>query len=124
MGSGVVESGPSGVECDASAHEALGRLGESATFVALAYDPQDRKGLLTLLGSGDTGFDGGDFAFVDEACDEIIAPRAGRLLLFASVFEHLHRVKHVTSGTRLVLASWFTLNPSAGHALDRFECVL
>ena len=70
------------------------------------------------------GFDGGDFAFVDELVDEIIEPRAGRLLLFASGFEHMHRVQHVTRGTRLVLASWFTRDPSAGHALSPSECEL
>ena len=65
-----------------------------------------------------TGFEGGDFAFVDEGMDEVIEPRMGRLLLFASGFEHLHRVGHVTRGTRMVLAQWFTLNPSAGHVVS------
>ena len=74
-------------------------------------------------GSGSRGgesavsFDGGDFAFMDESTDEVVEPRVGRLLLFASGFEHLHRVTHVTSGTRLVLAQWYTLNRAAGHEL-------
>lgn len=66
-------------------------------------------------------FEGGDFAFVDEAGDEVIEPRRGRLLLFPSGFEHLHRVRHVTRGTRVVLAQWWTLNPKAGHALHPAE---
>jgi hypothetical protein len=69
------------------------------------------------------GFDGGDFAFVDDHEDEVVEPRAGRCVLFASGFEHLHRVGKVTRGSRFVLASWYTLNTSrtAGDALHRAE---
>ena len=63
------------------------------------------------------GFEGGDFVFVDDKEDQVVQPRTGRLLLFASGFEHLHRVAHVTSGNRFVLASWYSLSPSAGEAL-------
>ena len=67
------------------------------------------------------GFAGGDFVFVDEHEDEVVEPRAGRCVLFASGFEHLHRVAKVTRGSRFVLASWYTLNPSAGESLRRAE---
>lgn len=67
------------------------------------------------------GFAGGDFVFVDEHEDEVVEPRAGRCVLFTSGFEHLHRVAKVTRGSRFVLASWYTLNPSAGESLRPAE---
>lgn len=48
----------------------------------------------------------------------MVEPRGGRLLLFTSGYEHLHRVGTVTSGSRFVLASWFTLSATAGDALS------
>ena len=67
------------------------------------------------------GFEGGDFAFVDARDDEVVEPRAGRCVLFASGFEHLHRVGKVKRGSRFVLASWFTLNRASGVELQRAE---
>ena len=40
-------------------------------------------------------------------------PRAGRLVLFSSGFEHLHRVTPVTRGSRFALAAWLTLTEAA-----------
>ena len=45
---------------------------------------------------------------------EVVEPRAGRCVLFASGYEHLHRVCPVASGCRFVLATWFTLAPASG----------
>lgn len=69
------------------------------------------------LNTQSDAFEGGDFAFVDEAVDEVVQPRTGRCVLFPSGFEHLHRVGEVISGSRVVLACWFTLTASAGDAL-------
>lgn len=63
------------------------------------------------------GFEGGDFAFVDDGGDEAVEPRRGRCVLFTSGFEHLHRVAPVAAGSRFVLAAWFTLSAAAGDAL-------
>lgn len=54
-------------------------------------------------------FTGGRLLFLDEAEEPelIVEPRAGRVALFTSG-ENLHRVERVISGTRLVLAFWFT----------------
>ena len=113
----------------------------------------DYSAVLYLNMQGES-FEGGDFAFVDEAVsaavsarpvrgyasdlsllctlhepkpaplpldasqeDQIVQPRRGRCVLFASGFEHLHRVGRVVSGSRFVLACWFTLSASAGEAL-------
>jgi hypothetical protein len=54
-------------------------------------------------------FTGGRLVFLDDAEEPelIVEPRAGRVALFTSG-ENLHRVERVTSGTRFVLAFWFT----------------
>eukprot|EP00960_Hanusia_phi_P013070 381926-Hanusia_phi.AAC.2 len=53
-------------------------------------------------------FEGGEFEFIDDDVNRVIEPRAGRLLMFTSGPENLHRVRKVTKGTRYVLAMWFT----------------
>mmetsp|Transcript_32871 Transcript_32871/g.103950 ORF Transcript_32871/g.103950 Transcript_32871/m.103950 type:complete len:485 (-) Transcript_32871:1177-2631(-) len=53
-------------------------------------------------------FEGGEFEFIDDDVNRVVEPRAGRLLLFTSGPENLHRVRKVTEGTRYVLAMWFT----------------
>jgi hypothetical protein len=40
--------------------------------------------------------------------EQVIEPVAGRVVIFSSGPENPHRVERVTSGTRLVLAFWFT----------------
>jgi hypothetical protein len=40
-----------------------------------------------------------------------VLPRAGRLVMFSSGQENLHRVSRVLSGKRLALSLWFTLDP-------------
>lgn len=52
-------------------------------------------------------FQGAWFAFNDEDCDRLVAPRAGRLLAFTSGFENLHQVQPIRNGNRFVLAAWF-----------------
>lgn len=76
----------------------------------------DYSAVLYLNTRGEA-FEGGEFAFVDEEGDEVVEPRTGRCVLFASGFEHLHRVGKVRSGSRFVLACWFTLSATAGDAL-------
>lgn len=41
----------------------------------------------------------------------VIAPRAGRLLLFSSSTENLHRVARVASGDRFTFSMWYTCDP-------------
>ena len=74
----------------------------------------DYSAVAYLNSQGDS-FSGGDFCFVDEGGDEVVEPRVGRVVLFASGFEQLHRVCSVTSGIRFALAMWFTLTPSAAE---------
>ena len=57
---------------------------------------------------GSEGFTGGRFLFNDEDGDVAVLPKAGRLLLFRSGPENLHRVEHVVHGYRYTLALWFT----------------
>ena len=52
-------------------------------------------------------FEGAWFAFNDEDCDRLVAPRAGRLLAFTSGFENLHQVQPIRKGNRFALAAWF-----------------
>ncbi|KAH8049061.1 hypothetical protein JL720_15721 [Aureococcus anophagefferens] len=56
-----------------------------------------------------SGFDGGGFAFVDGDGDTVVEPRAGRLLVFSSGCENLHRVLAVTRGTRFAMTMWWSL---------------
>lgn len=72
----------------------------------------DYAALLYLNTQGEH-FEGGDFAFVDAGEDCLVSPKRGRLLAFTAGPENLHQVRKVTSGTRFVLAMWFTL--SAAH---------
>ena len=67
----------------------------------------DYSALLYLNNKG-RDFEGGDFAFLDDDADRIVEPRAGRLLYFTSGPENLHQVQEVRTGTRYVLAMWFT----------------
>jgi hypothetical protein len=61
-------------------------------------------------------FEGGSFVFQDSDADRFVSPTCGRLVSFSSGLENVHRVERVTSGSRLVLAMWFTCSPS--HAYD------
>ena len=72
----------------------------------------DYSAVLYLNTKG-SGFEGGDFQFVDERGEEVVEPQAGRCVLFPSGFENLHRVCPVTAGNRYALAAWFTLTASA-----------
>ena len=70
------------------------------------------------LGTKGEGFGGGDFCFVDENTDQVVEPKAGRVVIFPSGFEHLHRVCPVSHGVRFALAAWFSLSSGvAEHAI-------
>ena len=68
----------------------------------------DYSALLYLNDGGGVNFTGGNFHFLDTNADYTITPRSGRLITFTSGLENPHRVETVTSGTRYVLAMWFT----------------
>ncbi len=56
---------------------------------------------------------GGEFAFLDNnKVTTTIHPTAGRLSLFTSGSENVHRVEKVTEGTRYVLTIAFTCDKS------------
>lgn len=97
----------------------------------------DYSGLLYLNDYGDD-FEGGQFYFYDEEPEEghevpsdtlhMVHPRAGRMLAFTSGTENTHRVSLVTSGTRYVIAMWFTCDKRRefsafldGRPHDRFQ---
>jgi hypothetical protein len=69
---------------------------------------------VVYLNSKGGSFDGGDFCFNGLAHDELVEPRQGRCVLFASGPHHLHQARRVERGARFILAVWFTL--SAAHA--------
>ena len=54
------------------------------------------------------GFDGGSFAFIDDDDDRLVEPKAGRLLVFSSGCDNLHRVLPVTRGSRFAMTMWWT----------------
>lgn len=59
------------------------------------------------------------FDEADPLSEQIIEPRAGRIVMFSSGHENPHRVERLLSGQRFVLAFWFTCD------LDReFEIFL
>jgi hypothetical protein len=47
----------------------------------------------------------------DSLAEQIIEPKAGRLVMFSSGQENPHRVERLLSGQRFVLAFWFTCDP-------------
>lgn len=83
------------------------------------------SGLLYL--SSVSEFKGGRFHFVDvgdssdgnETTAQLLEPLRGRVVMFTSGPENLHRVERVTEGQRFVLAFWFTCD-----ARRRFEIFL
>ena len=77
----------------------------------------DYSALLYLNEFG-TDFEGGEFEFVDDDANRMVQPRAGRLILFTSGPENLHRVRRVVSGTRYVLAMWFTCSQQHQYSDD------
>jgi hypothetical protein len=74
--------------------------------------------VLVYLSTFGVDFEGGNFAFKDAMGDEIVEPRAGRCVLFASGPEHLHQVCAVTGGSRKALALWFSLGPEKDILLE------
>lgn len=52
-----------------------------------------------------------DIADEDDAVDLIMEPRQGRVVIFSSGHENVHRVEEVHSGQRYVLSFWFTCDP-------------
>lgn len=54
-------------------------------------------------------FTGGDFVFMDEDKDYIVQPKSGRVLLFSSSIENVHRVEQVTRGNRMLLSVWHSV---------------
>ena len=60
-------------------------------------------------------FDGGEFVFADAQSEEVVEPRAGRAVLFASGTENFHVVRPVARGERIAMGMWFTLTPAEGE---------
>jgi hypothetical protein len=74
----------------------------------------DYSAVLYLSTQGED-FEGGEFRFIDLEGDEVVEPRAGRCVLFTSGSENLHQVQHVSSGVRLGMGMWFTLECARAH---------
>ncbi|KAI9025565.1 2OG-Fe(II) oxygenase superfamily-domain-containing protein [Hyaloraphidium curvatum] len=83
-------------------------------------------GLLYLANFGDD-FAGGEFVFLDpdpsgaKTRRSVVEPRAGRLSLFTSAHENLHKVEKVTRGVRMAFTVAFSCNQShaAGTLTNR-----
>jgi hypothetical protein len=54
-------------------------------------------------------FAGGDLIMMDEGVDWHIEPKRGRLLIFNSCVNNIHRVQAVTKGNRFLLSVWYSL---------------
>lgn len=67
---------------------------------------------LLYLNDFDLDYTGGKFGFVDRDANRTIEPVAGRLLLFSSGDENIHKVFKVDSGKRLALTIAFTCDRS------------
>lgn len=83
--------------------------GTYAPHIDKANRPEYDISALLYLSTHGEDFGGGCFAFNDPDADRLVAPVAGRLLIFGSGFENLHQVRRVTSGERLVLSVWFAV---------------
>jgi hypothetical protein len=53
-------------------------------------------------------FTGGQFVLMDDHIDRMIEPTCGRLLIFKSSIENIHRVERVKTGDRLLLSAWYS----------------
>ena len=74
--------------------------------------------LLYLAEGGGEDFSGGEFQFMDPEGNFTVVPRAGRVVIFTSGQEHLHRVRPVTQGVRYAISMWFTCD--AAMAMPQF----
>jgi len=54
-------------------------------------------------------YKGGQLVLLDDHIDRVIEPQCGRLLLFESSLQNIHRVERVEEGNRLVLSLWLGL---------------
>ena len=63
-------------------------------------------------------FGGGRFAWLDEASDLVVEPRAGRLLVFTGGLENPHHAQKVSRGTRYVMGWWFTCHEALEYDDD------
>lgn len=75
-------------------------LNDHASHLSMTEEEEDVEVL--------PAFTGGRFLFNDAEGDIAVVPKSGRLLLFQSGADNLHRVQHVTNGSRYTLALWFT----------------
>jgi hypothetical protein len=77
------------------------------------YGTFDITGLV-YLSTAAKEFSGGEFTFLDPngTVKTVVEPRVGRLSLFTSDRENLHRVEKVQSGTRMAFTVAFTCNPA------------
>ena len=86
----------------------------------------DYSGLVYLSSGGGVDFTGGEFHFLTGLNQDksvitgVNVVEAGQLVMFTSGDENPHRFTRVTSGTRYVLAFWFTCDERAdfGSFLD------
>jgi len=72
------------------------------------YKEDFEGGRYVLLGDVEGEKDG----VVTKEEELVVEPRAGRVVIFSSGQEHEHYVERLTSGTRYVLAFWFTCDAS------------
>jgi len=70
---------------------------------------------LLYLNSVDRDFGGGELVFNDVGADRLVRPLAGRLVVFSSGLENLHRVLPMRWGRRYVLSMWFTCSEHHAH---------
>lgn len=75
---------------------------------------------VVYLSTQGVDFEGGEFLFNDPEGDEILEPRSGRCAIFPSGPEHLHQVRPVTRGSRMVMAMFFTLSEGCGDPGTNF----
>lgn len=94
------------------------------SFLLLPFLQSYNKQGLIYLSTFGSDFTGGEFTFLDtdpktgnKTLQTVVEPKAGRLSLFTSAHENLHRVEKAKSGTRMAFTVAFACNPE-NHAKD------
>lgn len=56
-----------------------------------------------------TDFEGGNLVFMDDGIDFVVEPKGGRVVIFSSSSNNIHRVEPVISGDRFLLSVWYSI---------------
>lgn len=83
--------------------------------------PEYDVSAVLYLTDGEKDFQGGNFTFMDEGLEMSIRPKPGRLVVFSSGQENVHRVEPVSGGERVTLNLWLSTHADLSGDVMEYE---